>query len=211
MTEHSTTARSYSTEGQQTGSVPLPAALFGAEVHEHVLYEAIKSYLANQRQGTHKTKNRHEVSGQKSKLYRQKGTGRARVGSATSGTRVGGGRIFGPRPRDYRTRLPIRVRRLALASALTDRAASVHVVDDIALAAPSTKSIAKLLGGMGIAGKRVLMVSARDDNNLFLSCRNLPGLELQRAQELNAYTVMRADALVIEKTALAKIEEVFGK
>lgn len=209
--ETATTARSYSTEGRETGSVPLPAALFGAEVNQHVLYEAIKSYLANQRQGTHKTKNRHEVSGQKSKMYRQKGTGRARAGSATSGTRVGGGRIFGPRPRDYRTHLPIRVRRLALASALTDRAASVHVVEDIALAAPSTKSIAKLLGGIGLTGKRVLMVSARDDGNLFLSCRNLPGLELQRAQELNAYTVMRADALVIEKTALAKIEEVFAK
>ncbi|HZM15528.1 MAG TPA: 50S ribosomal protein L4 [Candidatus Krumholzibacteria bacterium] len=208
-----TTAQGYSAAGEETEKVPLPEALFAAEVHTHVLYEAVKSYLGNQRQGTHKTKNRHEVSGQKSKLYRQKGTGRARAGSATSGTRVGGGRIFGPRPRDYRTQPPARVRRMALCSALSDRAAGaqVRVVDDLKLEAPSTKSVAKLLAGMGLAAQRVLLVSSRDDSNLFLSCRNVQRLQLQRAQELNAYTVLRAETLVIEKSALQTLEEVFGR
>ena len=206
------TALAYSNAGQETGRVDLPEVLFGADVNTHVLYEAIKSYLGNQRQGTHKTKNRHEVSGQKSKLYKQKGTGRARVGSATSGTRVGGGRIFGPRPRDYRTQLPARVRRQALLSALSDRAAgaNIHVVDDLQITAPSTKIVARLLGSMGLTDKRVLLVSARDDSNLFLSCRNLQRLDLYRAQELNAYTVMRSDVVVIEKSALPVLEEVFA-
>ena len=187
------TAQAYSTAGQETGRVELPEALFGADVNTHVLYEAVKSYLGNQRQGTHKTKNRHEVSGQKSKLYKQKGTGRARAGSATSGTRVGGGRIFGPRPRDYRTQLPARVRRQALRAALSDRAAGaqVHVVDDLRIERPHTQTVARLLGSMGLADKRVLWVSAREDGNLLLSCRNLQRLELTRAQELNAYTVLR--------------------
>ena len=208
-----TTAQAYSAAGEETGKVPLPEALFAALVHQHVLYEAVKSYLGNQRQGTHKTKNRHEVSGQKSKLYRQKGTGRARAGSATSGTRVGGGRIFGPRPRDYRTQPPARVRRLALLSALSDRAAGaqVRVVEDLQLQAPSTKTMAKLLAGMGVAGQRVLLVSSRDDDKLFLSCRNLQRLQLQRAQELNAYIVLRADLLILEKSALATLQEVFGR
>ena len=203
----------YSAEGQQTGSVALPEALFAASVHEHALYETVKCYLANQRQGTHKTKNRHEVSGQKSKLYRQKGTGRARAGSATSGVRVGGGRIFGPRPRDYGYRVPERVRRLALASALSDRAAAtnVHVVEDVVLDVPRTRTVAKLLASMGLAGRKVLWVSGRLDNNLIKSCRNIPALEVQNAAQLHAYQVLHADDLVIERSALATLEEVFGR
>ncbi len=206
------TAQLYSAQGQESGRVDLPEKLFAAEVHEHALYEVIKCYLANQRQGTHKTKNRHEVSGQKSKLYKQKGTGRARAGSATAGQRVGGGRIFGPRPRDYGYKVPAKLRRLALCSALTDRAAgaNVHVVDDVQLASPSTRAVAKLLGEIGLVDRRVLFVSSRDDGNLLKSCRNIPGLELQRAQELHAYEVMRSDVLVIEKSALAALVEVFG-
>jgi large subunit ribosomal protein L4 len=206
------TAQAFSREGQETGRVDLPADLFAAAVHEHALYEVIKSYLANQRQGTHKTKNRHEVAGQKSKMYRQKGTGRARMGSATSGVRVGGGRIFGPRPRDYRYDVPAKLRRLALRSALSDRASgeNVHVVDDLAMEKPSTQSVANLLQGMGLEGRKVLMLSARDDANLLKSCRNIRTLQLRRARELHAYEVMWSDALVIEKSALATLEEVFG-
>lgn len=206
------TAQAFSNEGQEAGRVDLPEKLFAAEVHEHALYEVIKCYLANQRQGTHKTKNRHEVSGQKSKMYRQKGTGRARAGSATSGTRVGGGRIFGPRPRDYRYDVSAKLRRLALRSALSDRAAgeNVHVVDDLALEQPSTQSVAKMLRGMGLEGSKILFLSVRDDANLLKSCRNIPSLALRRARELHAYEVMWSDALVIEKSALATLEEVFG-
>lgn len=207
------TAQAFSREGQETGRVDLPAELFAAGVHEHALYEVIKCYLANQRQGTHKTKNRHEVAGQKTKMYRQKGTGRARAGSSTSGTRVGGGRIFGPRPRDYRYDVPAKLRRLALRSALSDRAAgeNVHVIDDLALDQPSTRSVAKLLRGMGLEGRKVLLLSARDDANLLKSCRNITALQLRRAREIHAYEVMWSDALVIEKSALATLEEVFAR
>jgi large subunit ribosomal protein L4 len=207
------TAAVYSAQGEPAGSVDLPADLFAATVHQHALYESIKCYLANQRQGTHKTKNRHEVSGQKSKLYRQKGTGRARAGSATAGNRVGGGRIFGPRPRDYSYRVPAQVRRLALFSALSDRAAGgqVHVVEAIELAAPSTRTVAALLGKIGLDGRRVLVVSPAADTHLLKSCRNIPGVEVQVAGQLHAYQVLRADAVVIERAALARLEEVFGR
>jgi large subunit ribosomal protein L4 len=143
-------------------------------------------------------------------MYRQKGTGRARMGSATSGTRVGGGRIFGPRPRDYRYEVPAKVRRLALRSAFSDRAAgeSVHVVDDLVLEKPSTQSVAKLLRSMGLGGRKVLVLSARNDANLLKSCRNIPGVHVRRAREVHAYEVMWSDALVIEKSALVALEEV---
>src|SRR5262249_57902228 len=143
----------YTASGERSGSVELPAALLAERVHTHAIWEAVKGHLANQRQGTHKTKTRHEVSGQKSKLFKQKGSGRARAGSATSGTRVGGGRIHGPRPRDHSYRVPVQVRRLALRSALASRAKkdSLFVVEDIALSAPKTKTVAALLAKMGIA------------------------------------------------------------
>ena len=207
------TANLYSLAGEQTGSVDLPSGLFAAGVHSHALYESIKGYLANQRQGTHKTKNRHEVSGQKSKLYRQKGTGRARAGSATAGNRVGGGRIFGPRPRDYGTRVPAQVRRLALFSALSDRAAGaqVHVVEDLHLEAPRTRTVAALLGAMGLGGRKVLVVSAAAAGNLTKSCRNLPNVDVVTASQLHAYPVLRSEAVVIERSALARLEEVFGR
>src|SRR5262245_20359752 len=141
----------YTTAGERAGGVELPAGLLADRVHTHVIWEAVKGHLANQRQGTHKTKTRHEVSGQKSKLYKQKGTGRARAGSATSGTRVGGGRIHGPRPRDYSYRVPAQVRQLALRAALASRAKkdSLFVMEDLELTAPKTKTMAELLAKMG--------------------------------------------------------------
>lgn len=203
----------YSNAGEQSGSVDLPEGLFGSPVHEHVLYETIKCYLANQRQGTHKTKNRHEVAGQRTKMYRQKGTGRARAGSSTAGNRVGGGRIFGPRPRDHHYSIPAKMRRLALKSALSDRAgdSDVYVVEDLELDAPSTKAIAKLLQSMGLADRKVLLVSPAADTNLVKSCRNLQGAEVRPANELNAYEVLHSDAVVLERSALGTLEEVFGE
>jgi large subunit ribosomal protein L4 len=202
----------YSSTGEQQGKVNLPDSVFADEVHGHALYETVKAYLANQRQGTHKTKNRHEVSGQKSKLYKQKGTGRARAGGATTGLRVGGGRIHGPRPRDYSYAVPRQVRRLALRSALTDRAqgSNIHVVEDLQLGSPSTRAIATLLAGIGVTARKVLLVSAAADGNLLKSCRNIPNLDVQTAQDINAYQVMAADELVVTRAALGRLEEVFG-
>jgi large subunit ribosomal protein L4 len=208
-----TTADLYSAAGDKSGSVPLPEALLAERVHEHAIWETVKNHLANQRQGTHKTRTRHEVSGQKSKLYRQKGTGRARAGSATSGTRVGGGRIHGPRPRDYSYRVPAQVRRLALRSALADRAASqsLLVIEDLRLEAPRTRTLAQVLARMGLAGRKVLFVSRDADPNLVLSCRNLPQADVTHAGELNAYRVLQSETVVLTRGGLAALEEVLAR
>lgn len=202
----------YSAAGEKTGSIDLPEGLTVSRVHEHALYETVKNYLANQRQGTHKTKNRHEVSGQKSKMYRQKGTGRARAGSATSGTRVGGGRIHGPRPRDYGYRIPAQVRRLALRSAITDRAANgaVFVVEDLQLDTPRTQTLAALFGTLGLGGRKVLLVNGKADRNLLLSCRNLAGAEVSHVGELNAYQVLHSESVVFTRSGLQALGEVLG-
>ena len=136
------TAKLYSGTGEAKGSVDLPAALFGQPVHKQVLYEAVRNYLANKRQGTHDTKTRAEVKASTAKLYRQKGTGRARAGSAGSPTRVGGGVAFGPHPRDYSYTLPRKIKRRALMSALSDRADNerVLVIEELAMDAPKTTS-----------------------------------------------------------------------
>jgi large subunit ribosomal protein L4 len=203
----------YTAAGEKSGSVELPAAVLAERVHEHAVYETVRSYLANQRQGTHKTKTRHEVSGQKSKMYRQKGTGRARAGSATSGVRVGGGRIHGPRPRDYGYQVPAKVRRLALRSALTDRAQgdALLVVEDFELETPRTRAVAGMLQAMGLAGRKVLVVSRMSNDNLVRSVRNLPRTQLSNVGELNAYQVMQSDAVVITRSGLDALVEVLGR
>lgn len=203
----------YTAAGEKSGSVELPEGVLAPQVHEHAIYETVKSYLANQRQGTHKTKTRHEVSGQKSKMYRQKGTGRARAGSATSGVRVGGGRIHGPRPRDYGYQVPAKVRRLALRSALTDRAQgdALLVVEDFELEAPRTRAVADMLKAMGLSDRKVLVVSRMSDDNLVRSVRNLPRTQLSNVGELNAYQVMQSDAVVITRSGLDALVEVLGR
>jgi large subunit ribosomal protein L4 len=202
----------YDASGEKKGSLELPEALVASRVHEHAMWEAVKGYLANQRQGTHKTKTRHEVSGQKSKLFRQKGTGRARAGSATSGTRVGGGIIHGPRPRDYSYKVPVQVRRLALRSALTDRAASAAfvVVDELRFEAPKTRQMASLLAKLGLEDRKVLLVSQQADRNLVLSCRNLPRAVVSNAGELNAYQVLHSDAVIFTRGGLEALREVLA-
>jgi large subunit ribosomal protein L4 len=142
-------------------------------------------------------------------MYKQ-GTGRARAGSATSGVRVGGGRIFGPRPRDYNYRVPAQVRRLALQSALAARAAAetLLVVDDFQIETPKTKSVAAMLRNMGLAGRKVLLVSRAADQKLVLSCRNLPKTQVSHAGELNAYLVMQSDAVILTRGGLEALTEV---
>jgi len=206
------TAKLYSSTGDEKGTVDLPAALFEQPVHRQALYEAVRNYLANQRRGTHDTKTRAEVIGSKQKMFRQKGTGRARMGSITSPSRVGGGRAHGPHPRDYSYTLPRKIKRLALKSALSDRAASerVSVFEAPSLEAPRTRTLADLLGKMPLEGRHTLVVLGPEGDVLFKSLRNLHGVRVLRSNELNAYTILWADNLVFTQDALKGTEEVFA-
>lgn len=206
------TASLYNRNGEQTGSVDLPDALFAQAVHKQSLYEAVRCYLANQRQGTHDTQTRAENAHSGSKLYRQKGTGRARAGSARSPLRIGGGRSFGPHPRDYSYKLPKKVKRLALRSALSDRAgeARVKVVEDFDLDVPKTAEMVRLLGGMALDGRHTLVVLPQDAETLYKSLRNIKGVRVLRHTDLNAYTILWADNLVFTQASLNGVEEVFG-
>lgn len=206
------TANLYSTSGESVGTVELPGALFGQPVHKQALWEAVRCYLANQRQGNHDTQTRGEVAYSGSKLYRQKGTGRARAGSARSPLRVGGGTVFGPHPRDYGYKLPRKIKRKALTSALSDRAASerVHVVEDFSLEAPKTGPMAKLLGAMPLEGRHTLVVLPDGAETVYKSLRNIKGVRVLRHRDLNAYTILWADNLVFTQSALNGAEEVFG-
>ena len=206
------TANLYSGSGEAKGTVELPAALFEQPVHRQAVYEAVRNYRANQRQGTHDTKTRAEVCFTKAKLYRQKGTGRARAGSAASPVRVGGGVAFGPHPRDYSYTLPRKIKRLALHSALSDRATHdrVKVIEDVQLETPRTATMAKMLATMALEGRHTLFVLPSDANVLFKSLRNLKGVRVLRSHELNTYTVLWADNLVFTEKALSGAEEVFG-
>ncbi len=208
------TAKLYSGSGDPKGTVDLPASLFEQPVNRQALYEAVRNYLANRRQGTHDTQTRAEVSATSAKMYRQKGTGRARAGSVASPVRVGGGVAFGPHPRDYSYVLPRKIKRVALKSALSDRAGSdrVAVVEALTLDAPRTRSMAALLKAMALPGRHTLVVlpAGGDADNLFKSFRNLNGVRVLRANELNAYTILWADNLVFTADALSGAEEVFG-
>ncbi len=206
------TAKLYSDKGQETGTVDLPASLFEQPVRKQVLYEAVRNYLANKRQGTHDTQTRAEVSYSTAKLFRQKGTGRARAGSAGSPIRVGGGVAFGPHPRDYSYTLPRKIKRAALKSALSDRANNerVMVVEDFEMEAPKTKTLAGLFGEMSLEGRHTLLVLPAGNDNVYRSARNLKGIRVLRSNELNAYTILWADNLVFTQKALSGAEEVFG-
>jgi large subunit ribosomal protein L4 len=206
------TANLYNKAGESVGSVDLPEALFAQQVHKQSLYEAVRCYLANQRQGTHDTQTRSEVSYSGAKLYRQKGTGRARAGSARSSVRVGGGRAFGPHPRDYSYKLPKKIKRLALRSALSDRANNerVAVIENVEMAAPKTAEMVGMLKGMALEGRHTLFVLPQAAENLYMSLRNIKGVRVLRHTDLNAYTILWADNVVFTKDALSGAEEVFG-
>jgi large subunit ribosomal protein L4 len=206
------TAKLYNGAGEATGTVDLPGALFAQPVHRQALYEAVRNYLANQRQGTHDTQTRAEVRYSGAKLYRQKGTGRARAGSAGSPTRVGGGVAFGPHPRDYSYKLPRKIKRTALFSALSDRAGAerVNVIEDLELERPQTAKVSALFKAMDLPGRHTLLVLPAEGDTLYLSARNLKGVRVLRSHELNAYTILWADNLVFTQKALSGAEEVFG-
>lgn len=205
-------AKRFNENGEGQSEQRLPELLFEAPVHEQALYETVKVYLKNQRHGTAKTKERGEVAYSGTKLFRQKGTGRARAGSLKSPIRSGGGTTFGPKPRDHRTRLNRKVRRLALLSALSDRAANraISVVEDPSLDAPKTRIMVSVLGNMGLSDKKVLFVVPGDGNTLYKSLRNIEGVDVIPAYQLNAYRVLRSEELVFTEASLQQVTEVFG-
>jgi len=205
-------AKLYDFNAGLKGTLDLPEALFGGPVNRAVLYDAVRMFLANNRSGTAKVKGRSEVSFSTAKPYRQKGTGRARAGRRSSPIWRKGGVVFGPHRRDYRFAIPKKVKRLALRSALADKGAgeAVAVVEGVALDAPKTKRFAQFLAAAGLDGKKVLFVLEAFDDNVFRSVRNLPGVEFRLAGDMNAYEILRADALLLTRGALARIEEVFA-
>lgn len=191
-------------QGQETGrKVVLSDAVFGVEANGHAIYLDVKQYLADQRQGTHKSKQRNEVAGSTRKLKRQKGTGGARCGSIKSPLFPGGGRIFGPVPRDYSFKLNKKLKRLARRSALTYKAQAnaITVVEGINLDAPKTKSVVALANALKVADKKVLLVLPESNANLQLSCRNIPSVKAILASNLNTYEIMNASALVMVEGA----------
>jgi large subunit ribosomal protein L4 len=206
-------ARIRGLDGADKGVATLPEGLFGRQVHEHLLYLSVKRHLGNQRQGNAKVKNRSEVSGGTRKPFRQKGTGRARQGANNTPLMPGGGRAFGPKPRDYRTELPKKQRRAALAAALSQLAAAeaITVIDSPSFDAPKTRHMVDLLRVLGLYDKRTLLVLDRAEPNVLKSCRNLPNLRTTQAHQLNAYELLDSEALLVTAAGLERIKEVFDR
>ena len=191
-------------QGQETGrKVVLSDAVFGVEANDHAIYLDVKQFLADQRQGTHKAKQRNEVAGSTRKLKRQKGTGGARCGSIKSPLFPGGGRIFGPVPRDYSFKLNKKLKRLARRSALTYKAqaGAISVIENLQLEAPKTKQVVALTEALKVSNKKVLLVLPEGNVNLQLSCRNLPSVKPILAANINTYEVMNANVLVMGEGA----------
>lgn len=197
-------------QGQSTGrSVELPDEVFGIEPHEHAIYLAVKAYLANQRQGTHKSKERSEMSGSTRKLHRQKGTGGSRKGDINSPLFKGGGRVFGPRPRDYSQKLNKKVKQLARVSALVTKlqSGSLIVVEDFSFQAPKTKELVNILRNLKVADAKTLLVTGEQESTVYLSGRNLVKAQVTTASDLHTYAVMNAQKLVVAEGAITKIKE----
>lgn len=192
------------TQGKETGrKVVLSEAVFGVEANDHAIYLDVKQYLADQRQGTHKAKQRNEVTGSTRKLKRQKDTGGARCGSILSPLFPGGGRVFGPVPRDYGFKLNKKLKQLARRSALTYKAqaGAITVLEPVAMEAPKTKTVAALAAALNVADKKVLLVLPEGNANLQLSCRNIPNIMPVLAQNVCTYDVMNASAIVLVEGA----------
>ena len=195
----------FSPAGARKGSTALPETFFDGTVHQPALHQAVTTYLANQRQGTHMTKTRSFVSGGNQKPWKQKGTGRARAGSSRSPLWPGGGTTFGPLPRDYRLGLPRKVKQLARKSALNARASegSLYVVERFDLESPRTSKVVELLGAIGVAGKKALLLTHGVSQALVLSARNLPNVDVLPYQDASAYDVLWAEVIIVEEPALS--------
>ena len=200
--------------GQETGrKVTLNESIFGIEPNDHVIYLDVKQFLANQRQGTHKSKERSEVSGSTRKLGRQKGGGGARRGDIHAPVLVGGGRVFGPKPRDYRFKWNKKVKALARRSALTYKAQenAIIVVEDFNMEAPKTKDFVNIAKNLKVDGKKSLFVLPDSNKNVYLSARNLQRTLVTLAANVNTYNVLNADVLVVTENSLKTIDEILNK
>ena len=200
----------FNMEGKETGSIDLNDEIFGVRVNDHLIYLAVKQYLANRRQGTQKAKTRAEVSGGGKKPWRQKGTGHARQGSIRSPQWKGGGVVFAPTPRDYSFKLNKKEKRAALKGALTMKAkdGALIVLDELAMDEIKTKKFAGVMNALSVSGK-ALVVTAEQDNNVAFSARNLPTVETGAVNTMNVYDIMNAKTLILTKDAVSKIEEVY--
>ncbi|MCK9404260.1 MAG: 50S ribosomal protein L4 [Chitinophagaceae bacterium] len=201
-------------KGQKTGrTVELPADIFGIEPNDHVIYLAVKQYLAQGRQGTHKVKTRAEVQGASRKLHKQKGTGGARKGNIRNPLYKGGGTIFGPKPHAYDFKLNRKVKDLAKISALSYKAkdSAIIVIEDINMEVPKTKQVSDIMNSLNLSNKKTLIVLPEYNDNLYLSTRNIPNITSSLLADINTYEIMNADVLVItENTARIFVEEEAG-
>ena len=199
-------------KGKETGKkVSLDDAIFGIEPNDHAIYLDVKQYLANQRQGTHKTKGRSELSGSTRKLGKQKGGGGARPGDIKSGVRVGGGRMFGPVPRDYNFKLNKKVKQLARRSALSYKAINnqIFVVENLNFETPKTKEFVALTKSLQVADKKPLIILSSANKNVYLSARNIEKANVITASEINTYAVLNATSLVLTESSVAVIDNLF--
>lgn len=202
----------YNIQGEDTGrKIALESSVFGIEPNDHAIYLTVKQYRANQRQGTHKTKERSEMSGSTRKLFRQKGTGCARRGDINSNILRGGARVFGPRPRSYSFKLNKKLRQLARRSALTYKAQDnqIMVLDQLSFEAPKTKSFVSMAKALNVDGQKTLYVVSQIEDTVALSARNIPGVSIIRAQDLNTYCVLDCRKIVFTEDALAQVNEMF--
>ena len=200
--------------GKKTSKkIKLDISVFGVEPNNHAIYLDVKSYLANKRQGTHKTKQRADIKGSTRKIKKQKGTGTARAGSIKNPLFRGGGRIFGPTPRDYSQKVNKKVKRLARKSALSIKAKekSIFIVEDFQMEKPSTKEFIKMLSALGLAGKKNLLVLEELNKNVYLSSRNLKNSNVVINSELNTYGISNANNLIISERAVPKIESLLNR
>lgn len=198
----------YNTSGKETKKIALSDDVFGITPNEHAIYLDVKQYLANQRQGTHKAKERAEIAGSTRKIKKQKGTGGARAGSIKNPLFRGGGRVFGPRPRNYSFKLNKKLKQLARKSALSAKVQnnSLWVIEDFKMATPKTKEFMQILNNLKVANKKALVVVAEQDKNLYLSSRNLQGAKVVTASELNTYDILHNVNLLLAESSIERIE-----
>ena len=200
--------------GKETGAkVQLPDAIFAVKPSDHAIYLDVKQYLANQRQGTHKSKQRNEIAGSTRKLYKQKGTGGARAGSIKSPLFNGGGRVFGPQPRDYSFKLNKKLKSLARRSALSYKAQdnNVIVLEDFSFDAIKTKSYIQLVANLNLGNEKTLLVLPKQDDNIYLSSRNIKSARVITAAQLSTYDVLHAGKLLLTTETVKTLEEAFAK
>ena len=200
----------YNINGEDTGrKAQLNDEVFAIDANEHAVYLDVKQYLANQRQGTHKSKERSEVSGSTRKLHKQKGGGGARIGDINSPLLVGGGRVFGPRPRDYRFKLNKKVKQLARKSALTYKVQDnqIKIVEDFDFAAPKTKDFVNFAKKLQAEGKKILVVLPSQNKNVYLSARNVPNAQIITACDVNTYAIMNSSAIILTEGSLDVINK----